>query len=201
MKGNIILIGGAPTTGKSTIAQLLSEHLKIPWISTDQIRELMQKTVKPDEHPFLFRNKNYSAEEFLNKYSAEEVVKREFEEGEATWVGVKAFINNAYPWKSFIVEGVAVLPHLVSRDFANDSRVKVAFLVDENADRIRDVVFTRGLWDDAHTYSDDVKEKEVAWAVLFSHKLKAEAEQYKYPLVEVQKDTDDLQKVLKVLNL
>ncbi len=39
----IILIGGAPTVGKTFIAKELSKKLFLPWISTDTIRSLMQE--------------------------------------------------------------------------------------------------------------------------------------------------------------
>lgn len=197
----IILIGGAPTVGKSKMAQLLSEHLNIPWISTDQIREVMRGVLKEDDCPVLFRNKNISGKEFLKKYSASEIVHREIEEAEETWEGVKAFIKNSYPWKNFIVEGVAILPHLIVQDFKENLSIKPIFLIDEDADRIREVVFTRGLWDDARTYPDEVKEKEVEWALLFSHGLRKEAEQFGYPIVDVEKQEKDLAVVLNALNL
>lgn len=197
----VILIGGAPTVGKSKMAQLLSEHLSIPWISTDQIREVMRGVLREDDCPILFRNKNISGEEFLNKYSASEIAHREIEEAEETWKGVKEFIKHSYPWENFIVEGIAILPHLIARDFKENLSIKPIFLVDEDADRIRKVVFTRGLWDDARTYSDEVKEKEVKWTLLFSHGLKKEAEQYDYPVVEVEKQEKDLMTVLKSLEI
>jgi 2-phosphoglycerate kinase len=50
-KRQIILIGGAPTVGKTSIAKLLSKHLGIPWISTDMIREIMRGTVDNEELP------------------------------------------------------------------------------------------------------------------------------------------------------
>lgn len=201
MKNTIILIGGAPTAGKSTVAQLLSERLKIPWISTDQIRELMLHTVRKEDYPVLFRKRDYTAEQFLTTYSAEDIVKKEMEEGEATWIGVQAFIRHEYPWESFIVEGVAVLPRLVKRDLAGDFRTKCVFLIDEDADRIRDVVFKRGLWDDASSYSDGVKEKEIDWVLRFSQELKEEAERYGYPCLEVQKQHEDIGMILTTLGL
>jgi len=183
------------------MAQLLSIKLSIPWISTDQIREIMRGVLKASDCPVLFRNKNISAEEFLNEHSAVEIVRREIEEARETWKGVKTFIENAYPWKSFIIEGIALQPHLIARDFKDDPRIKPIFLVDENADKIREVVFTRGLWDDAETYPNSVKEKEVEWVLLASHELRKEVEQFGYPILEVEKKQDDLVALLKVLNL
>lgn len=198
----IILIGGAPTTGKSTVAQSLAKHLDLPWISTDQIREIMRSVASRKDHPRLFNSEGYTAERFLTEFSAEQIADMEMEQGETVWPGIKTFIEDDYMWKGgFVMEGVNILPHLIARDFANEKYVKAVFLVDEDADRMRSVVFTRGLWDDAHTYSDDVKEKEIEWALLFSHKLKKEVEKYGYPWIEVKKDKDDLAGVLKNLAL
>jgi len=196
----VVLIGGAPTAGKSTMADLISKRLNIPWISTDQIREIMRVTARREDIPKLFTPERYTAEKFLTEFSAEEIVRMEMEQGEATWIGVKKIIEDDYTWKDgFVVEGVNILPHLVAKDFSSDKNVKAVFLVDEDADRTRHVVFTRGLWDDAHTYSDDVKEKEVEWSLLFSHKIKGEAEKYGFPCVEVEKNINDVEAVLKAL--
>lgn len=199
---NIILIGGAPTTGKSMMAYLIAKHLGVPWISTDQIREIQQSVASRKEFPSLFNTRGYNAEKFLTEFSAEQIVNMEMEQGEVVWLGVKKLIEDDYLWKEgCVIEGVGILPRLVARDYKDDLHVKTVFLVDEDADRMRDVVFTRGLWGDAHTYSDSVKEKEVEWALLFSHKLKTEAETYGYRLVEVTKNKNDLQAVLNALGV
>ena len=198
----IILIGGASTTGKSTVAKLLAKHLDLPWISTDQILEIMRSIADKNVHQNLFEPEGYDAKRFLTEFSAEKIAEMEMARADAAWIGISKFINNGYPWlKGFVVEGVDILPHLVARDFKNNKKIKSIFLVDENADRIRDVVFNRGLWDEARKYSDDLKEKEVEWVLAFSHKLKSEAEKYGYPLVEVSKHEDDLGSVLESLKI
>lgn len=204
MKKNkqIILIGGAPTTGKSTVAKLLSKHLDIPWISTDQIRQILKSVAHINDYPGLFNTEGYTAEKFLTEYLSEQIVEMEFASGEETWMGVKNFIEDAYPWTgSYIIEGAGILPHLVSRDFKENLEIKPIFLIDEDADRIRDVVFNRGLWSSAKSYSDELKEKEVEWVQLFSHKVKNEASKYEYSLIEVSKKDSDFEKILGVLNI
>jgi 2-phosphoglycerate kinase len=197
----VILIGGAPTVGKSTMAQLLSHRLSLPWISTDQIREVMQTVADEAQHPKLFNAGHTEAETFLNAYMPEQIADMELEQGEAVWAGVIKFIENDYTWKDgFIMEGVGILPKLVATIQDND--VKSIFLIDRNEERMKNVIYARGLWGDADTYPDYLKEKEVHWATLFSHKLEKEARRYGLSVVEVEKNSQtDLAKVCELLGL
>jgi 2-phosphoglycerate kinase len=196
----VILIGGAPTTGKSTLAERVAKHFDLPWISTDQIRTIMRKVARRADHPKLFNPDGYTPERFLLEFSSDEIVRIELQQGEAVWTGASAFIKQEWTWtKGFVVEGVNILPHLVARDFINDPQVEAVFLVDDDVERIRRVIYARGLEAPANSYSDDVKDKEVEWVTLFNRRLRADTTRYGYPLVEVQKSAADLDAVLAVL--
>lgn len=197
---NIYLIGGAPTTGKSTVAQHVASHFYIPWISSDQIRDIMRVTATKDIWPGLFNASEYTAERFLTELSMEEIIRLEIEQGEEAWLGVKYMIESDYTWEDgFVVEGVNVLPHLVNRDFADKSHVKAVFLTIGNEDHIRDTVFNRGLWSDANTYPDAVKEKEVEWVVGYNEYIKKESNKYGYPVFETKRQKEDIAAILQLL--
>ncbi len=184
----VILIGGSPTAGKSYTARKLAEQLKIPWISTDTIREQMRKLVRKRDYPALFQHSNYTSDlavEFLTHNTAKEIVNHQNKESEDVWKGVKAFVETDYVWKSFIIEGVAILPHLVANLVNTNKNIKVVFLVDEDIIRVRKTIFTRGLWDEANKYPDSVKEKEVEWVIEFNNYIKKEAKKYRLPVVNV----------------
>lgn len=198
----IILIGGTPTAGKSTLAGLLSERLKLPWISTDQTRDIMQAMANKDEHPDLFNDSGYDAESFLNKFRAEEIADMEFKQGIAAWPGNKKLIEGDYTWPNgFIMEGVGIIPELVAT-LSTSNDIRPVFIIDDSIERMREVVFNRGLWDAAHTYSDGLKEIEVKWAKIFSKQLEEEARKYSYPVVKIEKDSEkDLPAVLRALKI
>lgn len=200
---NIILIGGAPTTGKTVMAERVARQLAIPWISADQIRNVMSAVVREEDYPQLFQFDSYTAEEFLKEHTADEAAAMEMKRAEAVWDGVVAFIEDTFAWPNgFVLEGAYILPHLVHKSFHNRPDIKAVFLVDEDVDRAREVVFERdGLWDENESPSDEVKEKEVKWVRLFSHKLKAEVSKYGYPWIEVSKEDKDLPTVLKALGV
>ncbi|MBU8830557.1 hypothetical protein [Mycolicibacterium goodii] len=202
MNKKIILIGGAPTTGKSTLAQQVARHFDLPWVSTDQIRNTMRVTASRQDYPNLFNPKGYSAERLLTEFSAEEIVDIEFRQSEAAWLGISAFIKNDYRWTNgFVVEGINVLPHLVRQDFADNDGIRAAFLVDRDEARTRKVIYERGLCDDVDKYPDSAKEKEVEWVTLFCHSLEREAAHYGYPVIDVDKTNDDLARLISVLKL
>lgn len=202
----IILIGGAPTTGKSTMAKLLANHLNLPWISTDQIRDTMKATVTRQNYQKLFGPEGFDTPEssidFYKKYSREEVVQIMMDEAEASWVAIKKFIEEKNRLtEGFIIEGVHILPYLVARDFKLAKGVKPLFLVDKDADRIQAVIATRGLWSKTEKYPDEVKEKELEWVTLFSQKMKTDAIEHQLPWVEMKKESDDLQSILSLLGI
>lgn len=199
----IILIGGSPTTGKSYTARKLAESLKLPWISTDTIREQMRKLVDRKDYPKLFIHASANAKtavKYLSENSAQTIVENEAKESIEVWQGVKALIETDYVWGSFIVEGVAVLPSLVKKLSIKNKNIKAIFLVDENIDRVRKTVFTRGLWDDADKYPDSVKEKEVAWVMAFNQYLIKETKKHKLPIIKItdrKKLINQIKKLIK----
>lgn len=200
-KKRVILIGGAPTTGKSTVAIALAKKLGLPWISTDQIRSVMKSVGDRQAYPDLFNSADYDAERFLTELSAEQIVKMEFEQGAETWLGVKALIRDVeYEWvDGCVIEDVGIVPHVVARDFKDHPDVTAVFLVDHDVERMRKTIFTRGLWANADQYGDHLKEKEVEWAQLYGQRLEAEAKKYDYPWIEVHKNADDLKRVIEAI--
>ena len=197
-----LLIGGAPTVGKSTLAAALAEHLALPWISTDQIRDIMRTVADRRDHPGLFNPEGYDAESFYTAFSAEEIVALEIGQGEAAWAGVRALIAHDYTWpQGFVVEGVNLLPHLIKRDFGADASVKAVFVTEADPRRMREVIFGRGVWDEASRYSDAAKEKELAWITRFDTWLRQEALAHGFPVLALEKDGKDLSLILEALKI
>ena len=202
MNEKIIFIGGSPTAGKSYTARKIAEELKIPWISTDTIRGQMQKIVRKEDYPALFLHAEPTADmcvEFLNKNSAREIVDVVNKESEDVWKGVKGLIETDYSWGSYIVEGVALLPHLIVDYIKKNGNVVVLFLVDNDIKRIKETVFSRGLWDKAENYPDEVKWKEVEWVIAFNEFIKKEAKKYGFPVVDIGNRKDYLDKIRELV--
>lgn len=198
----IILIGGSPTAGKTHTAKKLAEELNLPWISTDLIREQMKWIVSKDQYPHLFHHPDVGSDaavDYLTNNTAAQIVQNEQKECEEVWKGVRGIIEGDYVWENFIVEGIAILPHLVANQkWENKKDIKALFLIDEDEARIRNTIFTRGLWDEADKYSDDVKEKEVEWVLAFNAMIKEEADKYGFPVISVDR-SDYISKIRDLL--
>lgn len=196
----VILIGGAPTVGKSTLAEKLANHLHLPWISTDQIRDIMQITARKEDWPELSNALDMTAAEYWEKLTPGEAVQKEVAQSKEVWVGIKHFIEKDYTFeKGVVIEGINIEPALVHQEYANKKNVRSVFVVDNDRERIRNVVYRRGVWADAHTYSDSVKEKEVEWVIQHNKYIISETNKYSLPLLSVEKDGNDLQRLLEVL--
>jgi 2-phosphoglycerate kinase len=205
-KGTKYLIGGAPTVGKSTIAAALAAHLDLPWISTDQIRDIMRTVADRRTHPKLFNPElhgpeGHGAENLFDAFTARQLVEIEVGQGEAAWTGIKALIERDYTWpQGFVVEGVNLLPHLIARDFTA-ADVRSVFVTEARPERMRAVIFTRGIWDEAGRYPDSVKDKEFAWVLAYDAWLKDQARRHGFPVVALEKDDKDLGRILEALKL
>lgn len=202
----IILIGGAPAVGKTALAAKLSKDIGIPWISTDSIRRIMRTVAPKKDYPDLFYFTDKTPEIYLRDNSPEEVVADQNKESADVWQGIKGFIDSARDYDSkitlpYIIEGVAILPGLVYKDFPDADFVKPIFLLDSNKDRIKKVIYDRGLWSEAKNYSDDVKDLEVEWVLAFNKWLKDNLKNYNYPVIEIGDKKDLVSKVKKLLNL
>jgi len=187
----IYLIGGSPTAGKTYLAKKLSKELDLPWISTDMIREQMRQLLKPSDHPDLFKTADATPEmalKVLNKLSPREIVETENNESREVWAGVKALIESDYVWGSFIIEGVAILPELVSQIKIDNKKIHSIYLINSDVAKIRNVIFTRGLWDDADKYPDSIKEKEIDWVVAFNDWISSQAQKFNFPIIDTADD-------------
>lgn len=178
----IILIGGAPRTGKSFLAKELSKKLAIPVIATDKIREDMKKIEPREKYPALWEF-DAGVEAYLNSHSPREVFEAHHRQSLATWDGIRNWMDKNQ--ESYIIEGVAVIPELINRDFGHNDFVKSIFLYDNSRDSTLDMFKIHGFWDGAPKYSEDINKKYLEWVLIFNEWLKKECEKYGYSSLEV----------------
>lgn len=183
-KRKIFLIGGAPLSGKSTLASELSKRLDIPWVSTDDIRKWMQAVVRKEDYPDLFYDDSPNAVTFYKKYTAQEVFRLENTQGLDVQKGIVAMIENFWQWDEFIIEGIAISPEFVRKfiDDHKDLEVVPIFLVDKDKENVKNRINKRGLWDAADTYPDYIKPIELEWTILFNNYYEKATQENGFPI-------------------
>lgn len=180
-KRSVILIGGAPLSGKSTLAKELSKKLDMPWVSTDDIRKWMEALVRKEDYPDLFYGDGLDAVAFYEKFkSAQRIFELESQQGIDVQKGVTAMIDSFWWWNEMIIEGIAITPQYAHwlQQSRPEISVRAAFLVDRDKASIQKRLNKRGLWDDAGTYPDYIKPIELEWTILFNDYYELEAAKY-----------------------
>lgn len=165
----IIVLGGPPTVGKSSIAKKISRKYNIPWMPTDLIREWMSKIVREEDYPNLFLDFKYTAESFWTKFDIEEAMQQELKRDKNVFKGIKSFIEENFYWGCYILEGISIHPSMVY-ELKNIKHTEFLFfyLIESSLKRIRETIYERGLWGPANTYPDWIKEKEVKYVEKFN---------------------------------
>ncbi|MCT4617039.1 MAG: hypothetical protein N4A38_02400 [Candidatus Gracilibacteria bacterium] len=187
----IIIIGGAPATGKTTLAKTLSDKFNYPWISTDFIRGWMKTLVSKKDFPNLFNFSDITAEEhYSNNYDIKKSIKSEQKRDADVFKGVKSFISKNKYWGCFIIEGISIHPKDISQLESQEYKIYPIFLIDENIDRIRDILYSRGLWDKADTYEDWVKEIELEYLIQTNAYYLEECKKLNLPYFKIDKNRE-----------
>lgn len=180
-KRKVIFIGGAPLSGKSTLAKELSTKLGMPWVSTDDIRKWMEALVRKEDYPDLFYGDGLDVVAFYEKFkTADRIFELENQQGVDVQKGVTAMIDSFWWWNEMIIEGIAITPqyaHWLQR-YRPEIILNAAFLVDRDRASIQKRLDKRGLWDDAGTYPDYIKPIELEWTILFNNYYERETSKY-----------------------
>jgi 2-phosphoglycerate kinase len=182
------LIGGAPLTGKSTYAKILTSEHRAVQISTDNIRDWMKKITNAQDYPRLFYEEGLDVESFYQKYDTpEKVLSGEIDQAKDTEKGIVSLLECYLPWEQLVIEGIAITPEFATKLQKQFPKIEfeTTFLFDSDFTRIKNRVHQRGLWDLADTYPDYIKEKEIEWVVLYNEFYKEEAKKYNLPLTDI----------------
>lgn len=184
------LIGGAPRTGKTTLAEKLANENGIKSLSTDSILVMLTKIVRREDYPNLFYTQGLTVEDFYEKYdtptkAVEASVKAAYDAER----GIIALIEHTLPaWKVIVIEGDIITPGFVKRlqDKYPKTSIRTTILFDDNHERITERIFTKGLWARDKPYSDAIKPKEVEYVKAYNKWFQREAERYGMKVDKIQ---------------
>lgn len=146
----VILIGGAPMTGKSTVARLLAGRLGYGVISTDDIGQAIEAVTTAASHPAMHRMAGQDYREYYVTRSVEQLVAEADQRHAAMRPALERVIRAHAGWGTpMVMEGWALLPEAVAA--LADATIRSIWLVADEAlleRRVRQDDFWRGASDE-----------------------------------------------------
>jgi 2-phosphoglycerate kinase len=185
---NIHLIGGAPLTGKTTLARHMAQKPGVVPLSTDNIRQWMRDVCSEADYPKLFSGHKMSAEEYYAIFDTPaKALAEEIAQGRDVERGVRALLARNLPWDTLILEGIAITPKFATqlRSELLSLSFEVTFLHDDDRDRIKHRIYQRGLWGESASYPDHLKPMEVEWVVAYNQWYLEQTQKYDYKISSI----------------
>ncbi len=130
-KYNVILIGGSPMSGKSTLASSLASLLSFPCIPTDDLGTMAQAMVTKETHPeFFYKSDDESFETYYSQTEPEVLFDDIYNFHMKLWPGVHNVIKAHANWSGpAIVEGYSLYPEQVNG--LKEDKLKAFWLICE----------------------------------------------------------------------
>jgi 2-phosphoglycerate kinase len=179
----VILIGGSPASGKSTVARALADRLGFSVIATDDIGAAARGATGPALAPDLFLMQTKDYREYYISCRVEELLEHAKRSHRALWPAIESVIHEHAAWgSSMIVEDWALLPDLVAN--LNLGRVAAAWIV------VPDKVLESRVRANATFYSgasntELMIERFTQRSVEFGRWLRSEASALRLPVVKL----------------
>ena len=194
----IILVGGPPRCGKTTLAQKISREIGIMWVSTDALDDIAQEYVSGDKKDSLFpktalRIKSGGGnDEMYSTSSIGSIVSAYRKQAETVHKAIESFVvcANKEGW-DYVIEGYHVTPKLISKLQAKDLKVSSIILMSTNAEE----AVTRSIesnvkndWLRDKTKKQETFSKITTMIEQYSKKLKQEAEEFNTNVIDIGED-------------
>jgi 2-phosphoglycerate kinase len=112
----VILIGGAPMAGKTTVAHRLAAILGYGCLSTDDLGEAIRAVTAKDSHPHLHPMAGYDYREYYVTRSPDALIADISLEHHAMWPAVQSVIHKHATWGTpLVMEGWSLWPEWVTQ--------------------------------------------------------------------------------------
>jgi 2-phosphoglycerate kinase len=112
----VILIGGAPMSGKTTVAHRLAAILGYGCLSTDDLGEAIRAVTTKDSHPHLHPMDGYDYREYYVTRSPDALIADVSLEHRALWPAVESVIRKYATWGApSVIEGWSLWPERVTQ--------------------------------------------------------------------------------------
>jgi 2-phosphoglycerate kinase len=205
----IYLIGGPPRVGKSRISSEIRQKHAVSVVSTDTLGAVLESVLSPEAAPDLFVFGKFSempTEERVKSAMTDpaELVDYVRRESHVVWKAVEAFIrreNNE--GRDALIEGVAILPELMSR--IEDIPHRVVFIGNRGENHQENI--KKSAEEDECDWMRGASDQYIGAFAVFVRQMSAyieqEAKKYGFEYIEMGKEPlgDVTKKVMKSLGL
>jgi 2-phosphoglycerate kinase len=190
----VLLIGGASGTGKTSVSYRLARHFGVGITEVDDFQVLLHQMTTPEQQPVLHFWKSHPNPGAL---SPEEIIENGMAIGRVMLPGLEAVIANHLESNTpIILEGDFILPVLATQaafgDIPNIGRVKAVFLIELDEDQLR-----RNYLQREPDSGDQSKRARVSW--LYGQWLTGEAQRCGVPIVQPRPWHDVFERVIAAI--
>ncbi len=111
----VLLIGGAPGVGKTTLGRHLAQQIGATSLSIDDLMTAARAVTTPESHPGLHVIHGRDYTDYFTNSSVDQLIADATAQHEATWPAVEKVIRNHASWGSpIVIDGWAMRPRWVN---------------------------------------------------------------------------------------
>ncbi|MDF1880753.1 hypothetical protein JHD50_05450 [Sulfurimonas sp. MAG313] len=111
MYPNVILLGGAPNTGKTTVSRLIASRLNYACLSTDDLLKAITSVTTPKSHPNFHLMAGWSTQEYYVHHTADQLVLHTIERFKAFHSAIENVVKSHVIKESpIVIEGFGLWP-------------------------------------------------------------------------------------------
>lgn len=136
----VLLVGGASGTGKTSVSYRLAHHFDIGITEIDDFQVILERMTTPEQQPILHYWRTHPE---AGEWPAEKIVELTIDVGRATIPALESVIANHLESQTPVVlEGDYLLPALAAQSafdgLANHRQVRAVFLYEEDESQLRE---------------------------------------------------------------
>lgn len=132
MYPKVILLGGAPSTGKTTVSRLIASRLNYSCLSTDDLLKAITAVTTPESHPSLHFMSGWETQEYYVHHAADQLVSHNLERLKVFRTSIenviKSHVLNESP---IVIEGFGLWPEEIKN--LNLPNIGMAWLIADEA--------------------------------------------------------------------
>jgi 2-phosphoglycerate kinase len=188
----VILVGGAPMSGKTSLAVKLAAKLEYTCCSTDDLAQAVRGVTNPTTHPGFYVMGDEDYREYYINRSLEQLILDTQYQHQSTWPAIEAVIRNHATWGTpIIIEGWGLLPEPLAK--LNLPAVQSLFLL------ATEIVLEKRIRDEKDFHREASDEEKLIHQFLarscwFNRYLQQTAAKWNLPILE-QTETTTLDEI------